>query len=154
MLKVISVVSLFIMLVASIAVAQEPGDLGVGIILGEPTGLTGKVWLEEDIALDAACAWSFEDKGYFHLHTDYLFHDFDVFDVKKGRSAFYYGPGIRVKFSDTDKTKAGIRAAAGITHILQKHPLDVFIEIAILLDLVPSTKSGFNAGIGFRYYFH
>ena len=55
--------------------------------------------------------------------------------------------------SDTDKTKAGIRAVGGITHIPEKHPLDVFIEVAILLDLVPATKAGFNAGIGFRYYF-
>ena len=153
MVKVVSVISLFIMLFGSIAVAQEPGDLGVGIILGEPTGLTAKMWIEEDVALDVAAAWSFENKGYFHLHTDYLFHDFEALNAKKGKSAFYYGPGIRMKFSDTEKTKVGIRAVGGITHILEKHPLDVFIEVALLLDLVPSTKSGFNAGIGFRYYF-
>ena len=154
MVKLILVTGLVVTLLFGIAAAQEPGDLGLGIILGEPTGLTAKVWVEEEIGLVAAAGWSIEKKEYFHLHGDYLFHDFDTFKVEKGKLAFYYGPGIRVKLSNSDKTKLGIRAVGGLDYIFGKHPLDIFFELVLLVNVVPKTESDLNCGIGVIYYFH
>jgi hypothetical protein len=32
-------------------------------------------------------------------------------------------------------------------------PVDVFLEVAPILDFTPSTRGGFTAGIGARYWF-
>jgi hypothetical protein len=148
---------LLVVLSCGLALAQEPepGDIGVGIVLGEPTGVTGKMWIDNDIAIDTAMAWSFEKKGYFHFHTDYLFHDpFKRLEVDKGKFLLYYGPGLRMKFSDVDKTRIALRAVGGLDYIFDGRPLDAFFEIAALIDVIPETEADLNVGIGIRYYFH
>ncbi|MFH1783531.1 MAG: hypothetical protein ABH868_01330 [bacterium] len=154
MKKLFFITAVAILLLPAAALAVGPGDIGLGLILGEPTGLSAKLWLDKDVAVDAAVAWSLESTTYFHLHTDYLFHDFDAFDVKKGELAFYYGPGARIKMHKHRKTRVGLRATGGINYIVPKHPIDLFFEIAILVDVIPDTEADFNAGLGMRYYFH
>jgi hypothetical protein len=122
--------------------AQEEG-LGVGIIVGEPTGLCGKLWLSGRTAIDGAAAWSFNKNGNLHLHADYLLHSL-------GSSlGFYYGIGGRVKL-DEDR-RAGLRLPLGVTYITESS-IDIFFEVAPLLDLAPSTNFRLNAAIGLRYF--
>ena len=40
---------------------------GAGLILGEPIGASFKYWLDEQIALDGAVAWSFRHDCYPNL---------------------------------------------------------------------------------------
>lgn len=124
------------------AVAQE-GGLGLGVILGEPTGLSGKLWLRGDTAIDGAAAWSFNKGGNMHLHADYLLHGFG------GRIRLYYGFGVRAKLEED--RRVGIRFPVGIAYIAEA-PLDAFLEAAPLLDLAPSTNFRLNAAIGFRFF--
>ena len=46
---------------------------GLGVMIGEPTGISGKYWLSPANAIDFAVAWSFANDANFHLHTDYLY---------------------------------------------------------------------------------
>jgi hypothetical protein len=48
---------LFIFGLFSLNLLAQADGFGVGIILGEPTGLSGKYWLTEKTAVDAAVAW-------------------------------------------------------------------------------------------------
>lgn len=131
--------------------AQDSG-FGLGIILGEPTGLSGKLWIGNSVAVDGAAAWSFGKKSALHLHADYLVHSFGLFGVEKGKLPLYYGIGGRIKFKDGDD-KVGIRIPVGIDYLFANIPLDIFLEIVPLLDLTPSTEFALNAGIGIRYFF-
>jgi hypothetical protein len=124
---------------------------GLGIILGEPTGLSGKLWTSNTTAIDGATAWSFGDKDALHLHVDYLVHNFDLLKVKQGKLPLYYGIGGRIKFEND--SKVGIRIPVGINYILPEAPLDIFFEIVPLLDLAPGTEFGLNGAIGIRYFF-
>jgi hypothetical protein len=63
--------------------AQDSG-IGLGIILGEPTGVSFKSWVGRRQAFDVAVAWSFEGEGAIHIHADYLFHNFRLFQIEKG----------------------------------------------------------------------
>jgi len=126
-------------------------DFGVGIILGEPTGISFKFWTGTNSAFDAATAWSIGNKKVFHLHMDYLRHSFGFTDVEKGKLPFYYGIGTRIKFEKD--TRVGIRFPLGLEYIFEKAPLDIFLEVVPLLNLIPSTDFDINASIGFRYYF-
>jgi hypothetical protein len=134
----------------SIIFAQNQGT-GLGIILGEPTGLCFKNWIGNRTAIDFAVAWSFGKNDSLHLHADYLFHSFNLFKVKKGQLPFYYGIGGRIKAKS--ESRIGIRIPVGICYIFEKTPLDIFLEIGPVFDLVPNTDFWFTSVVGMRYYF-
>lgn len=148
-----SAVVIFILLTAfssGNAAAQDSG-FGLGIILGEPTGISFKNWIGSRTAIDGGVAWSFGNNDSLHLHADYLVHKFNLFKVKKGKLALYYGIGGRVKTEE--KSRVGIRIPVGINYIFGEAPLDIFLELAPVLDLAPSTEFGLTGSIGIRYYF-
>jgi hypothetical protein len=138
------------MLLCSNASAQVSG-FGLGIILGEPTGISAKLWKGETTAIDAAAGWSSGKNSVLHLHADYIFHNFNLIDVQKGKLPFYYGIGGRVKFADD--TKVGIRIPVGMNYIFAGAPFDIFLELVPLLDLMPDTEFDIKAGLGARYFF-
>jgi hypothetical protein len=138
-----------VMIFAGGAAAQ--GNFGLGIILGEPTGVSGKLWLTDRSAVDMAAAWSFSDQEAFHLHADYLLHNFDLISVSQGRLPIYFGVGGRVKFED--ESKLGVRVPVGLAYIFDGAPLDIFFEIVPILDLIPDTEFEANAAIGIRFFF-
>jgi hypothetical protein len=147
--KVIVFLGVFFVLAGS-AVEGRNG-WGIGVILGEPTGISFKFWNSSNTAIDAAAAWSFKKEEKLHLHMDYLFHNFKLFKARHGKLPLYYGIGCRVKFEE--ETRVGVRFPVGICYILRETPIDIFFEIAPLLDLTPETDFNFNASIGVRYFF-
>jgi len=130
--------------------AQHRG-FGLGVILGEPTGLSLKSWTGRKTAVDAALAWSFDREDSLHLHLDYLIHDFNLLRTNKGRLPVYYGIGGRIKLED--KTRIGIRFPVGVSYIFGRAPLDFFLELGPILDLAPRTELTVTASLGLRYYF-
>jgi hypothetical protein len=138
-----------VMVLAGSAASQ--GSFGLGIILGEPTGVSAKLWLTDRTAVDAAAAWSFSDEAAFHLHADYLFHNFDLISVEKGKLPVHFGVGARVKFEN--KSKFGVRIPIGLTYIFDGAPFDLFVEVVPILDLIPDTEFEANAAIGARFFF-
>jgi hypothetical protein len=148
-----SVVVIFILLISFYSgnlVAQEK-DFGLGIILGEPTGISFKNWIGSTTAIDGGIAWSFSKNSSLHLHVDYLFHNFNIFKAKNSNLALYYGIGGRVK---TEKeSQVGVRIPVGINYIFGDAPLDIFFELVPVLDLMPSTEFELTGGVGIRYYF-
>jgi len=47
----------------------------------------------------------------------------------------------------------GIRFPVGVAYLFDDAPVDLFLEVAPTLDLVPGTYLDFDAGLGVRYYF-
>jgi hypothetical protein len=131
---------------------QESDGLGLGIVIGEPTGLSFKQWMTNGTALDAAAAWSFEKEGAFHVHVDYLVHQPGLAEADVGRVLLYAGIGGRVK-AEEDDSRIGVRIPLGVDYVLAGPPLDVFFEVAPVLDVAPKTAFRINGGIGVRYYF-
>ena len=146
---------LVVVLFCGQAVAQDKG-IGVGVILGEPTGLSGKWWLTKTIAIDGAVAWSFADDEGIQLHADALYHQFDLLKVSKGQLPIYFGVGARIKFEVDDEdndNRFGIRFPVGIAYIFGETPLDIFFELVPILELAPGTRFAFNGAVGVRYFF-
>lgn len=142
---------LLALLVASSAMAQSRG-FGLGIIAGEPTGLSGKIWTGPKTAIDFAAAWSVESHQSFNFHADYLIHDFGVFNVQKGTMALYYGIGGRLVDTEGDAF-LGVRVPIGIDYLFATSPLDIFMEVAPVLNLSPDTDLDFDGGVGIRFWF-
>jgi hypothetical protein len=138
----------------------EKGTLGVGIILGEPTGITAKLYLQDDQAIQAAVGSAFIGGG-LQLHGDYVFHPY----IFQTRPSFvlplYVGPGVRLidytNGRDDSSFAIGVRAVGGLLFDFKEVPLDAFIEIAGVLEYEFQDSAGLgiqlNAGAGARYYF-
>ena len=136
---------------------------GVGIIVGEPTGISIKTWINDRNAVDAAAAWSFSENASFQFHADYLFHNFTLvkIDDVSGTFPVYYGLGGRLKLKDENKGKGrndddalvGIRVPFGISHLFADAPVELFIEIVPILDIFPDSDFDLNGAIGARFYF-
>jgi hypothetical protein len=132
----------------------QHGGFGLGIMAGEPTGLSFKYWLSNSSAIDAGTAWSFTDYPSFHLHADYLWHKFDLIPVGKGELPLYFGLGNRLKISSgDDDSEFGIRFPVGWAYIFAEGRFDTFMEIVPVMDLFPATELNLNAAIGIRYFF-
>ena len=134
-------------------------SFGLGVILGDPTGISGKLHLTDRQAITGAVAWSFRGSTTLHLHGDYLLHHNLSGDVKgnleKGLRTvtpyFHYGIGGRLR--DEPEDRLGVRLPLGITGRFNNHPIDLFVEIVPLLDLTPATEFDLNAAAGARFYF-
>jgi hypothetical protein len=132
------------------AAAQDSG-IGLGVILGEPTGVSLKSWVGRREAFDIAVAWSFEGEGAIHIHADYLMHNFRLFRIEKGDLVFCYGIGARVKTED--KTQIGVRFPFGLSYLFEKDPLEIFFELGPIMNLSPKTRFRMTTCVGIRYYF-
>ena len=130
--------------------AQDQG-LGIGFMIGEPTGISFKKWTGSTTAIDGAVAWSFSGQNSLHLHADYLVHRFDLIKVEKGRLPVYFGLGARLKLED--RTTFGVRIPVGVSYIFEEASLDIFFELVPIFDLAPDTDFKIAGGIGIRYYF-
>ena len=149
-MKMLGVLLLAGMVWCDNAKAQNSG-LGLGVLIGEPTGISAKLWLKGPSAVDAAAAWSTRGDNSLHLHVDYLHHFFGLFPVPQGKLPLYVGGGGRVRFADN--SKFGVRVPVGLAYLFPTIPVDIFLEIAPIVDLAPDTGFDINGGIGARYYF-
>ena len=136
---------------AGLSQASTSRNIGLGVILGEPTGVSFKIWNRQTVAFDAGAAWSIVDEKNFQIHGDLLLHNFNLFKVETGRMALYYGIGARVWFA-TD-TVVSLRVPVGLSYEFEKTPVELFLEVVPMLDLIPATDVGMAGAVGFRYYF-
>jgi hypothetical protein len=151
MLRTALVTLLGLALISGNGLADD-GGFGVGVIAGEPTGLSGEMWLTKSTAIDAAVAWSFgSGEDAFLIHSDYLFYNTGWINVQTGTMAVYFGLGGRVKFASD--AQVGIRIPIGLDYLFESAPVDIFGEVVPILDLVDKTELNFAAAIGFRYFF-
>lgn len=126
---------------------------GVGLMLGEPTALNAKYWIDEHSAVDGAVGWSFEGQNNLEVHADYLYHFLDVIKVSGGRLPIYAGAGLRYKVRDDKDDKFGIRTVAGLDYIFEKAPVDVFFEVGPVFNVTPDFDVDVTVSIGARFWF-
>lgn len=129
------------------------GPFGLGIILGEPTGISGKYFLSSRNAIDGAVAWSLDGDNDLHLQGDYLYHWYGKISVDKGRAPVYAGFGGRIRFRESGDDRVGVRFPVGVGYEFTDAPFDVFLELVPMLDLAPDTDFDLEGAIGGRFYF-
>ena len=140
---------LVILLGISLSNTFAQKDFGIGIILGDPTGLSAKLYTGSNNAFDFGAAWSFKGDGNLLLQADYVWHS-SLSKTSSGLFALYYGIGGRIIFSDDPNV--GVRIPVGIDYIFSNAPVDIFLEVVPVLDLIPSTDFDLNGGIGVRFW--
>lgn len=132
---------------------RSGGPFGIGIIIGEPTGVDLKYFVSASNAIEGAFAWSLSGSNNLHLQAEYLYHRYDLIKVEKGRLPLFFGIGGRVEFREHADDLVGIRIPVGLAYEFDNAPFDVFGEIVPLLDLAPDTDFDLEGAIGARFYF-
>jgi hypothetical protein len=153
MKKLIPTLFLLFLIFSGTAIAKD-GNFGLGIIIGEPTGPSFKLWTSGKTAFAGAAAWSLDKHNSFHLHLDYLVHNFTAIKVQKGEIPVYFGIGGRMKFAEGSADDIiGVRIPVGLEYLPAKTPLGIFFELVPVLDLNPETEVDIEGAIGIRYFF-
>ncbi len=125
--------------------------IGVGPMVGNPTGVNAKLWNNSETAIDMAIAFNLDDSSGLSLHSDYLFHWFDSLYFKETHPLdIYSGFGGRLKFGDS--INFGARVPVGVVY-RQKDTSDFFVETAPVLDFIGRSGVDLHLVIGARYYF-
>lgn len=153
-----SVTTLLLVFIAIISLSevsygQYTGkQTGIGVMIGEPTGITLKSWTGTHSAFDVGLAWSLGHYDAVNIHADYLWHEFDIFqDVEEGTLPLYYGVGGRLVFAEDDAL-LGARVPVGLNYYFEDSPLGLFVEIAPVVNLAPSTDFDMEGALGVRFY--
>jgi hypothetical protein len=129
-------------------------DVGLGVIAGEPTGVSLKVWGDSHHAFDGAAGWSIGEGGWLYVHGDYLWHRYELDpDEFSGTVPYYFGLGARLLLHEGDDSRLGARFPIGLDYLFDGGRFDVFVEVAPVLDLLPKTDFSLSGGVGARFYF-
>ncbi|MGM0569025.1 MAG: hypothetical protein ACQESB_07420, partial [Elusimicrobiota bacterium] len=132
-------------------VAARERNFGLGVIVGDPTGVSAKLWTGQKTAFDAAAEWSADENGISYLHANYLIHSFNLLKVKRGSLPFYYGVGGTVRLVNSEKS--GVRIPLGLAYIFEGGGVDFFVELVPLVILSPDNDFSINSALGLRYFF-
>ena len=158
-MRIVGLGVMLAVLAAPPAAGQRAGDQGFGLMLGSPTGLSMKVWLDETAAIDGAFGIA---RGELDVHLTLLWHihkwlrpagpDSQVQQIyDSGAFPLYLGIGPRVLFRD--KEELGIRLPVGLSFLPHQTNWEYFGELAPVIRLTPHSGLNFDFAIGFRYYF-
>ena len=140
----------FCLLMATHVSPGQERKFGLGLIFGEPTGVSAKYWLSSTTALDFALGGGLFREGGVHFHMDYLWHSFDAIKSTE-RFPVYYGVGGSINAEGENSLAA--RGVIGVAWLSHDTPVDVFLEFAPTLRFSPSTDFVVEGGAGVRYFF-
>ncbi|MEO8703120.1 MAG: hypothetical protein ABI867_23950 [Kofleriaceae bacterium] len=146
------------------------GSFGLGLELGSPSGLNGKYFLNDNRALNFGLGWIYDnyyynDRNGIHLYLDYMFHPFSITNNPTFQLPFYIGVGGRLwDFDDRrdgrrdDGYAFGVRCPIGIAFDFNKVPLDVFVQLTFVADVLfayEDDRTGLHieGSFGVRYWF-
>lgn len=140
--------------------AQSDRDFGLGLIIGDPTGVSMKGFLSEDTAIDGAVGIELIGGDDLHVHADFLWH-FDIKQWSSARLDLYLGVGPTLGFhdgggkghDDDGHLHLGARGPFGLAVTFNPARFDVFLEVAAKLHLIDKVRFGLDAAIGGRYWF-
>lgn len=132
------------------AQARLGGNFGLGVQVGEPVAVAGKLWLNQANALDLAFGFSARH-DYILLQCDYLFHHYNVIPVGAGELPLYYGMGVTVVASGSPAV--GAQGVLGLAYHFPAAPLDVFLDLSPGIIIIPEPDENFGLALGMRFYF-
>jgi hypothetical protein len=129
----------------------DTGQFGLGLIVGQPTGITGAYELSDHTALDAALGLGFFNDRNFYAHLEFDYYLPTLIRWEPADLSAYVGiGGFFIAHNDPG---FGARAPFGLSLDFNNAPIQVFLEASLLLLIVPDSALDVRGALGFRYYF-
>lgn len=144
-----------------------PGDgddmVGVGVLLGDPTALNGKVYFTEQSAVGIALAYADQPVGPWHsyAHAVYLLHPSVLAAGEDLELTWHVGAGpVAVSDEpdawpawDSDGFGLGVRVPIGLDLNVQEVPLQFSLEVAANTFLFPQLGLDIGPAVAGRFFF-
>ncbi len=136
---------------------EPPEGLGLGIVLGDPSGLTLAIRRGEHHVVQVGFGYNFT-RDRVHVSADYLYNVviLDTPEMAGVRFPLYIGVGGRYQSYGNDfDDDAGfaIRVPIGMAVLPRSLAIDPFVELVPIMLIVPETEPGLEGGVGIRLYF-
>lgn len=140
-----------LMSISSAEAQPRGGDVGLGLQIGEPSGVTVQFYNPGSMSWDILAAWDIDDFFFINLHGLYYRPLGNRQDVH-----LFYGPGGFIGVRDRgrgrdDDVVVGISGTIGIGVMIEQ--FQIYGSLTPRLSIIPGTDGDFGAGIGVRYYF-
>ena len=164
MLRLVAVLALVWVTVGGVGSAQAQSvshggnEFGLGLIIGNPTGISGKYFLSREIAIDGAFGLGVIGGEHLRIHGDVLWH-FGITQWPAAGLDLYVGVGPVLgshnhnNNNNHDSLWVGARGPFGASLTFNGAPFDIFLEIAANLWLVEDVRFDLDAALGGRYWF-
>lgn len=140
------------------------GGTGLGLSLGDPTGINFKTFVGSSTAFDATAGLGFLGGNHLALNAGLVWHN-ALGGLGGAPVDWYYGLGAKLGYydhdhdhhkhhnHDHDHLRLGARAPLGVSVMLTGVPIDIFLEVAAGLWVVEHVDFDLDGAIGFRYWF-
>ena len=155
---IIGTVIIFLLLQGSTFSLYAESKFGAGFILGDPSGITAKFFIDDVYALDIGLGPSAYDGFYFYV--DFLRHLDNIFPVKELVLYVGIGAGFQNRDRDNynnnkkdDEDSLELRMPFGVEYTFKEVPVGLFAEIAPSTEFIPDFDFNIRGGTGARYYF-
>jgi hypothetical protein len=138
--------------------ASAAPAFGVGVIAGDPTGITLKFPRSEVFAIDMAFGMqSFNEQNAGRVHVDWLYSFATLAQSENADIPLYLGLGAILEGGPAgDELNFGARVPVGIALQLSAIPLEFFAEVGvdvIVIDNDPTDRNvGLEGAVGVRIY--
>ena len=139
------VVLLFLTVAVSISYAVE-----LGIILGEPTGVSFRTGIGKSMSMDFQLGWSTRNEN-FDIHGAYIFHNKTISRIEGRPLVFFYGPGGRIKAGKD--LVLGFKFPFGLYYRFKSIPFSLSGELAPGLNIGSEMAFDLLGGVSFRFIF-
>ena len=133
-------------LLANVSLAQGHG-LGLGLMIGEPTGISCKGWVTNTGAIQLGIGYpSLSSRQGTAVSAEYLWHS-HIFRSHEYFPLFYGLGGI------FGSDLMGARGVLGIAWWPRRSSIDVFLQLVPTIYFEPASQFEFEFGFGVRYFF-
>ena len=127
---------------------DKRNEFGLGLILGEPSGVNAQFYWAERSSLSFTAAWSVHD--WLFISADY-----EILN-RLGDSPpewhWFYGLGGYLGTPHNSQGLIGARIPLGIKYRIPDSVVDVWGEVVPALQLAPDTQGEIQGGVGVTFW--
>jgi hypothetical protein len=123
-------------------------EIGLGLVLGEPSGINGQFYWDQRSSIGVTVAWSTRD--WFFAAADYQRDEKLADSPPEWR--WFWGAGAYIGAPAKERGLLGARIPLGLKYHIPQSPVDVWGEIVPALRIIPDTKPEIQGGIGVTFW--
>lgn len=147
-LRAVALTAAFYLLTPSSSHAQSPaGAVGVGGQIGDPSGLTLRLYQRPSFAYDFLAAWDLDRFFFLNAHAIY------ERPIPDSPLHYYLGPGAVLGIQEDGEDNElviGMSGQFGVNFFVER--FEVFLQLTPRLNVIPDTDGQIGGGVGLRYY--
>jgi hypothetical protein len=132
------------------------GSFGVGVSMGTPTGITGRLWFSRESAVQFSGGGNLGQQGSLTASMDYI-TALEHLSEEEGNYFITTYAGVGVGFDslfgpNSSSMAFGPRLVGGASVTLPTLPIDMFIQVSPTIFVVEDLSWSIGGQIGAHYY--